>query len=51
VQNGMAERRPVSIGSTSLREVEVLDGLDAGDTIIISSTSELKDAQTVLLTD
>ena len=51
VQNGMAERRPVRIGSTSLREVEVLEGLQAGDTIIISSTSELKEAQTVLLTD
>ena len=51
VHDGMAERTPVRIGSTSLREVEVLDGLTAGDTIIISSTSELNDAQTVLLTD
>jgi HlyD family secretion protein len=32
VHNGMAERRPVRIGSTSLREVEVLEGLQAGDT-------------------
>jgi HlyD family secretion protein len=51
VHDGMAEKTPVRIGSTSLREVEVLDGLAAGDTIIISSTSELNDAQTVLLTD
>jgi HlyD family secretion protein len=51
VHDGMAERRAVRIGSTSLREVEILEGLAAGETIIISSISELGDAGTVLLTD
>jgi HlyD family secretion protein len=51
VHDGVAERRAVQIGSSSLREVEVLDGLQPGDQIIISSVSEFQDAQTVLLTD
>jgi len=51
VRDGVAERRNVRIGSTSLREVEVLEGLEPGDQIIISSLSEFADAQSVLLTD
>jgi HlyD family secretion protein len=51
VHDGLAERHNVRIGSTSLREVEVLEGLQPGDQIIISSVSEFQDAQTLRLTD
>jgi HlyD family secretion protein len=51
VHDGIAERRPVRIGSTSLREVEILDGLEEGETIVISSLGDFEDAQTVMLTD
>lgn len=49
--DGVAQRRSITTGGRSLSEVEVLDGLEEGDTIIISSTESFGGAETVLITD
>jgi HlyD family secretion protein len=49
VHGDVAERRPVRLGAQSIAKVEVLDGLSAGDQIVISGTDEFKDAPRVIL--
>ncbi len=51
VSDGLARRRPIRIGSTSIGQVEVLDGLAPGDTIIISNLAQFQGAETVFLSD
>jgi len=49
VDGKIATRRSVTLGATSSDEVEVLDGLQAGERIIVSDTTAFGDARTVLL--
>jgi HlyD family secretion protein len=49
VQGNVAERRPVRLGAASIAKVEILDGLSAGDQIVVSGTDEFKSAQRVIL--
>jgi HlyD family secretion protein len=49
VRGNVAERRPVHLGAASIAKVEILDGLQAGDQIVISGTDEFKSAQRVIL--
>ena len=49
IANGMAEQRPVEIGATSVAEVEIVSGLEAGDEIVISDTSRFESARRVLV--
>lgn len=49
VVNNIAYRTPIVIGATSLASVEILDGLNVGDTIIVSGTDAFDDAETVLI--
>jgi HlyD family secretion protein len=49
VHGNIAERRPVQLGAASIAKVEILDGLVAGDQIVISGTDEFKSAQRVIL--
>ena len=42
-----AERRPVRIGQTSGTQVEVLEGLVAGDTVVAAGADQLRDGGTV----
>ena len=49
VDGQIATRRSVTLGATSANEVEVLDGLQAGERIIVSDTTAFGDARTVLL--
>lgn len=49
VDGKMATLRPITLGVTSASEVEVLDGLAAGETIVVSDTSAFGNAKTVLL--
>jgi HlyD family secretion protein len=44
-----AERVPIQIGALGLNQVEIVSGLNEGDSIIISATDELKDAQLIAL--
>ncbi|TKB46025.1 efflux RND transporter periplasmic adaptor subunit [Thalassotalea mangrovi] len=51
VLNGdIAEKKAILTGARSLGSVEILDGLQAGDRIIISGTDRFKNANKVLLT-
>jgi len=49
VEDGIAYRRQIVTGATSLNAVEIVQGLAAGDTIITSSTDVFNGAQTVLI--
>ena len=51
VQDGVAHRRQIKPGASSVGAVEVIEGLQAGERIIVSSTSEFEDAESVLLND
>lgn len=49
VEDGLARRIPIRIGSASIDRVEILDGLAPGDRIVISSTEAFDNADTVYL--
>jgi HlyD family secretion protein len=49
VRDGIAVRTPIKSGATSISEVEILDGLKEGDSIIVSDTSAFDTAKTVYL--
>jgi len=49
VDGKIATRRAITLGASSANEVEVLDGLQTGERIIVSDTSPFGDAKTVLL--
>jgi membrane fusion protein (multidrug efflux system) len=47
VQEGVAHRRHVQIGKRTARSVEVVDGLAAGDQIVVSGLQQMSDGVTV----
>jgi len=49
VEDGIGYRRAIISGATSLNSVEILEGLNVGDTIIISSTDSFNSAESVLI--
>jgi HlyD family secretion protein len=50
VVNGkLAARRPITLGATSVSEVEVLSGLHEGEMIVVSDTTPFENANEVLL--
>jgi len=49
--DGLAERRRIETGARSLGAVEVVAGLEAGETVVISSLDPFRSADTVLLID
>jgi HlyD family secretion protein len=49
VHGNVAERRSVRLGAASIAKVEILDGLEVGDQIVISGTDEFKSAQRIIL--
>lgn len=49
VADGSAVKRPVRLGAQSLTQVEVLEGLKAGEQIVTSGTDALKGAERVTL--
>ena len=51
VENDLAHRLAIEVGARSLNTVEILTGLRAGDTIVISSIDAFEGAETVLITD
>ena len=48
---GLAIRRRITIGARSLSAVEIADGLNEGDRVIISSVDQFRGADSVLITD
>jgi HlyD family secretion protein len=51
VVDGIATKVPVSLGLTSATDVEILQGLQAGDRIVVSNLDEFEGAARVRLTD
>ncbi|MGZ7080945.1 MAG: efflux transporter periplasmic adaptor subunit, partial [Thermoanaerobaculia bacterium] len=49
VNGSSAVRRPVTLGASSVNEVEVVNGLSPGETIVVSDTTPFGDAKEVLL--
>jgi HlyD family secretion protein len=49
VEGDIATKVPIQIGATSMREIEILSGLDANDEIIISNYAEFMDEDSILL--
>ncbi len=49
--DGLAERRAIEVGARSLGAVEIVAGLNQGDTIVISNLDPFRSADTVLLTE
>lgn len=50
-EDGLATRRPIEIGARSLAAVEIVDGLQSGDRIVISNLDPFRSAEKVLLTE
>ena len=50
-EDGTATRRPIQTGAYSLGAVEIVSGLEPGETIVISNLDPFRGAETVLLTD
>ena len=51
VQDGIAVRRPVTIGATSVSAVEVLEGLQPGERVVIAGTDNFENAERVQIDD
>jgi HlyD family secretion protein len=49
VTGNVAQRRPVRLGAASLSKVEILDGLSAGEQIVISGTDAFKGVERMVL--
>jgi len=50
-EKNVAEKRQIQTGARSLGAVEIISGLEPGDTIVISNLDAFRSAETVLLTD
>ena len=51
VSDGLARKTRIETGARNLQAVEIVDGLEAGDVIIVSSTDMLEGAEVVYITD
>ncbi|KID58485.1 RND transporter [Pseudoalteromonas luteoviolacea] len=51
ISQGSAYRTDIQLGVKSIREVEIKSGLQAGDTIVISSLAPFQQAQQVILSE
>jgi HlyD family secretion protein len=49
VDGKMATRRVIETGATSVGEVEIIKGLNEGETIVVSDTGQFEDAKNVML--
>ena len=49
VDGDVATLHSVTVGATSITEVEIVSGLEEGDTIVISDTSRFQNANSILL--
>ena len=51
VSDGLARRRAIVVGTVSVTEVEILEGLEEGEEIVLSDLGPAEGAETVLLRD
>jgi HlyD family secretion protein len=50
IHDGVAERRAVRLGAQSVQKVEILDGLNVGDQIVVSGSDAFNGADRVIVT-
>lgn len=50
VKDGIAQKTQIATGARSLSNVEIVSGLQAGDTIIVSGTDQFDSAEQILIT-
>jgi HlyD family secretion protein len=48
---GLAHRRPITIGARSLSAVQIESGLSEGESVVVSSIEQFEGAETVRITD
>lgn len=51
MDGGVAVRRPIQIGATSVSAVEILSGLQLGDKVVIAGTDSFENAERVSIND
>lgn len=51
IEDGIAVRRPIRLGATSVGEVEILEGIAPGERVVISGTDTFADAERVAIND
>lgn len=51
LNDGLAERRTIQIGASSISALEIVSGLEEGEQIVISSLGQFNGANTVYVTD
>ena len=51
VEDGIAYRRPIRLGATSVSAVEILDGLKPGDKVVVSGTDSFENAERVKINE
>jgi len=51
VDDDMAVRRPIEVGSASVTAIEIVSGLNEGDRIVISGTDEFSESESILISD
>jgi HlyD family secretion protein len=51
VHGNVAERHPVRLGAASIAKVEILEGLNVGDQIVVSGTDGFNSAERVILSN
>ena len=51
VRDGIAERRAVRLGDSSLEAIEVLEGLAPGENVVIAGTDLFQDSSRVRIND
>jgi len=51
VEGGVAVRRPITLGATSVGEVEILEGVQPGDRLVIAGTDNFENAERVSIND
>ena len=49
VDGQLATRREIEVGASSVSEIEIVRGLEEGESIVLSDTSSFNDAKTVML--
>jgi len=50
-EDGMAHKRAITLGGRSISEIEVVSGLEAGETIVISSLADFIENDIVQIVD
>jgi HlyD family secretion protein len=51
VEDGLAVRRPIRVGATAVGAVELLEGLEPGERVVIAGSETFEDAETIRILD